>query len=213
MALGNRVRFGVGSSPTVASPPFKVRSPLIYSSPALLRAASGQPLRTGAKGEGVARLQIILLLLGHELPEATRETGAVDGVFTQETEQRVRAVQREESLTVDGVVEAKTLAALDKRLLATSATLDDNAVISVSASDSANPALAGLVLTTRYDDNRRIGTCRDSQVEEIKKARVDVLVLDPLSNHFSALLRSQSDSEQVAWLNDLHAKAQAARSA
>lgn len=62
-------------------------------------------LRRGDSGEAVVYLQTLLCDAGDTIP--------VDGKFGQKTEASVRAFQQVEGLTVDGVVGAKTWAALE----------------------------------------------------------------------------------------------------
>lgn len=62
-------------------------------------------LRCGDSGEAVVYLQTLLRDAGDTIP--------VDGKFGQKTEAAVRAFQQAEGLTVDGIVGAKTWAALE----------------------------------------------------------------------------------------------------
>lgn len=62
-------------------------------------------LRSGDSGEAVVYLQTLLCDAGDTIP--------VDGKFGQKTEASVRAFQQAEGLTVDGIVGAKTWAALE----------------------------------------------------------------------------------------------------
>ncbi|HEY8945820.1 MAG TPA: peptidoglycan-binding domain-containing protein, partial [Polyangiaceae bacterium] len=84
----------------------------------LQRAASGAgSMREGARGDGVVRLQLALITLGQPLPVSTgQQTRIPDGEFGQETGGAVRAFQKAERLTVDGIVGPKTLARMDERL-------------------------------------------------------------------------------------------------
>lgn len=68
-------------------------------------------LRTGSRGESVAELQEILSGFGFDLP-----TYGADGIFGEETKNAVIAFQIENLLTPDGVVGAKTWAAIEKTL-------------------------------------------------------------------------------------------------
>lgn len=63
------------------------------------------PLRRGACGEAVRRVQEILSL-------ANVYSGPLDGIFGPQTEQAVRLFQRKEGLAVDGVVGVRTLSLL-----------------------------------------------------------------------------------------------------
>ena len=66
-------------------------------------------LRKGDKGSAVKDLQEQLIRLGYPLPKY-----GADGDFGKETEAAVKAFQMDNGLQADGVVGAKTYAALDK---------------------------------------------------------------------------------------------------
>lgn len=66
-------------------------------------------LRKGDKGDAVKSLQEQLIRLGYPLPKY-----GADGDFGKETEAAVKAFQMDKGLKADGVVGAKTYAALDK---------------------------------------------------------------------------------------------------
>lgn len=75
-------------------------------------------LRKGSRGEYVTLLQTQLINRGYNVGS----TGA-DGVFGANTDSAVRAFQKANGLTVDGIVGPKTYAALDKVPEAPAATL------------------------------------------------------------------------------------------
>ena len=62
-------------------------------------------LRRGAQGEDVRTMQLALVSYGYN-------PGACDGIFGKQTEAAVRAFQRAQGLSVDGICGAKTWAAL-----------------------------------------------------------------------------------------------------
>ena len=64
-------------------------------------------LRRGSQGDDVAELQEMLNARGYDC-------GKVDGIFGKGTEAAVKAFQRDNGLTVDGVVGRNTWAALEK---------------------------------------------------------------------------------------------------
>ena len=79
----------------------------------LAGAAFAETLRRGSTGALVRELQTKLKRWGYY-------TGAVDGVFGAATEKAVRLFQKKNGLTVDGVVGAKTAAALGMDIGSTS---------------------------------------------------------------------------------------------
>ena len=94
-----------------------------FSSNHELQAASenNPPLRKGAKGEAVEILQQALLDLGFLMPISTRvRSGLPDGIYGAETEATVRAFQRLNGLTLDGVAGRQTLGTLEESIRAAS---------------------------------------------------------------------------------------------
>lgn len=69
-------------------------------------AGSHPTLRMGSRGGAVQMLQMQLQTLGYY-------NGAIDGIFGAQTQQAVRAFQRDYGLVQDGVVGPNTWAALD----------------------------------------------------------------------------------------------------
>ncbi|HOQ17744.1 MAG TPA: M14 family metallopeptidase [Defluviitaleaceae bacterium] len=67
-------------------------------------------LRKGMRGSDVAELQSILQLIGYR-------PGAIDGIFGNQTEEAVKAFQRNNALTADGIVGPATYAKLEPILL------------------------------------------------------------------------------------------------
>lgn len=63
----------------------------------------GTPLRRGASGANVVRIQVILNRIGQNYPAIPR-ISSVDGIFGTQTENAVRAFQRIFGLTQDGIV-------------------------------------------------------------------------------------------------------------
>jgi chitosanase len=88
--------------------PFTFRSALV-SEAVLDGEAPPATLRLGARGEDVRRLQQALVTLGAQID--------VDGDFGEGTLAAVEAFQREHGLAADGVVGARTWAALDGEVL------------------------------------------------------------------------------------------------
>ena len=62
------------------------------------------------RGSDVAELQSILQLIGYR-------PGAIDGIFGNQTEEAVKAFQRNNALTADGIVGPATYAKLEPILL------------------------------------------------------------------------------------------------
>jgi peptidoglycan hydrolase-like protein with peptidoglycan-binding domain len=98
-----------------------LQSLLFFANQALERAASNSPpLARGSRGDAVRSLQFALHALGHSMPRSvTSRSLSADGVFGSETDQTVRAFQRQQRLTVDGVAGAQTLGRLDQLLIQT----------------------------------------------------------------------------------------------
>ena len=68
-------------------------------------------LKKGSKGQYVAVLQQKLILFGYSLPHY-----GIDGDFGSETENAVKAFQRDHGLTADGIVGKKTWEAFDQKV-------------------------------------------------------------------------------------------------
>jgi hypothetical protein len=68
-------------------------------------------LRRGSTGDEVKKLQKNLITLGYSLVMS-----GADGVYGVKTEEEVRKFQRNNGLTVDGIVGEKTLKAIDKKI-------------------------------------------------------------------------------------------------
>ncbi len=81
-------------------------SPAFVPSSSAPRALSSSTLKRGAEGESVRALQQALAREGFD-------PGSVDGKFGPNTERAVKAFQRANGLTVDGLVGPRTRAALD----------------------------------------------------------------------------------------------------
>ena len=89
----------------------------------LAAASNNQPsLKQGEpQNSGVAILQLALSDLGTPMPRSMKRPGEADGIFGKETVEAVKAFQRLNGLTPDGVVGRMTLARLDEILIARSA--------------------------------------------------------------------------------------------
>ncbi len=72
----------------------------------LLGTYPGTPIRPGAQNENVRRIQSALNTINQS--NGTLTTLTVDGIFGSQTEAAVRAFQRQNGLTVDGIVGAAT---------------------------------------------------------------------------------------------------------
>ena len=79
----------------------------------------GRPLRLGDVGQDVARVQFALNRVTQNYPAIPR-IPAVDGIFTEQTEQAVREFQRVFNLAVDGIVGPSTWYELRRLLIAVS---------------------------------------------------------------------------------------------
>lgn len=74
------------------------------------------PIGCGAEGEAVRIIQQALIDLGHPLPISVRKYGSPDGIYGAETTAAVRAFQRKQGLSADGITGKDTLAAMDRLL-------------------------------------------------------------------------------------------------
>ncbi len=90
----------LSSEPTVPTPSAKPASPTANTPPVL---------RLRAEGSAVSQLQRELQTLGYY-------SGAIDGVFGQQTQAAVTRFQTDKQLTVDGIVGASTWGALTRAL-------------------------------------------------------------------------------------------------
>jgi peptidoglycan hydrolase-like protein with peptidoglycan-binding domain len=82
-------------------------------------AENAPPLRRGANGGGVARLQQALVELGFKLPISVKADGTADGMFGGETDKAVREYQTKKGLTADGIAGRDTLTRMDGELAGT----------------------------------------------------------------------------------------------
>ncbi len=78
---------------------------LAFTAAALFAFAKAETLKRGSRGELVKQVQTKLKSWGYY-------TGTVDGIFGSGTESAVKAFQKKNGLTVDGIVGKKTAAAL-----------------------------------------------------------------------------------------------------
>jgi peptidoglycan hydrolase-like protein with peptidoglycan-binding domain len=89
-------------------------SPRFKRDPNLRLAANNQPsLKVGARGEAVKILQQALIDLGFAMPRSNTG-GFPDGIYGSETEATVKAFQRANALSADGIAGRDTLLRLDQ---------------------------------------------------------------------------------------------------
>ncbi len=81
-----------------------------------MAAENKPPLRVGSKGDGVKKLQLALVKLGHKLPISVKADGTADGDFGNETSTAVREFQKKNGLSADGVAGHDTLYRMDDQL-------------------------------------------------------------------------------------------------
>ncbi len=80
-----------------------------------MAASNAWPIRNGERSRGVHVLQNALLDLGYSMPISTRHVELnPDGHFGRETLRVVEQFQRDEGLSVDGVIGRQTMSALDR---------------------------------------------------------------------------------------------------
>ncbi len=81
-----------------------------------MAAENKPPLRAGSQGEGVKKLQLALVKLGHKLPISVKPDGTADGNFGNETSTAIREFQQKNGLSVDGAAGHNTLYRMDEQL-------------------------------------------------------------------------------------------------
>lgn len=92
-------------------------SPRFAPIPQCRRAATNAPpMKSGARGQGVAALQQALLDLGFPLPNSTQRRGDPDGIFGSETATALRSFQSRNDLSPDAIAGKKTMEKLDALL-------------------------------------------------------------------------------------------------
>lgn len=90
-----------------------LNSPKFRNSQRLQAAARNSPLlKSPEQGEAVRLLQEALLSLGYSFPQST-VGGRLDGIYGNETTQKVAQFQRAQGMMVDGVAGKQTLERLD----------------------------------------------------------------------------------------------------
>ena len=88
----------------------------------LLAASENKPaIKSGEKGAAVAILQMALIDLGFAMPKTTGNGKKLpDGIFGAETDAALKAFQKGNGLTADGVAGKQTLATLESVTVALS---------------------------------------------------------------------------------------------
>ncbi len=92
-----------------------LQSPRFRSSRKLAAASNGSVIRKGARGRHVHLVQIALMDLGHTFPRSTGGAYSPDGIYGDETKQKIMDFQRANNLSVDGEIGPNTMGALDNR--------------------------------------------------------------------------------------------------
>lgn len=92
-------------------------SPRFISNQQLQRASENRPpLRRGSSGGGVRLLQQALIDSGFPLPVSTRRHNSPDGIYGQETFEKIKAYQRRHTIGLDGIAGRQTLSQMDSLL-------------------------------------------------------------------------------------------------
>ncbi len=113
-------------------------------------------LYNGCRGEGVRAMQQALINLGYL-------HGNADGIFGIQTEEAVRAFQRSNGLTADGLAGTRTLSALG------SAQNSGSAPAAEAAAPAAAPAQAPV-----YKDTTLYNGCSGEEVRALQQALIDL---------------------------------------
>ncbi|HEY9855652.1 MAG TPA: L,D-transpeptidase family protein [Stenomitos sp.] len=104
----DRLDLGTVSSQARAPQSASFRNARFSAHAELVSVLAGAPLTTGAKGEGVKAVQQALLDLGFAVD------GGADGAFGGKTAQALKNFQESQHLPASGLLDAKTLRALDE---------------------------------------------------------------------------------------------------
>jgi murein L,D-transpeptidase YcbB/YkuD len=97
-----------------------LQSLLFFANQQIAQAVRNSPaLCRGTRGNGVRCIQLALYSLGYQLPRSVRANPlAADGIFGTETDTVLRQFQQRNALTADGYAGPKTIAVLDRLLIA-----------------------------------------------------------------------------------------------
>lgn len=89
-------------------------SPRFKTSSKLISASNGAVIQKGARGRHVHLIQMALIDLGYLMPRSTGGVFSPDGIYGDETKQKVIEFQSANHLTADGKIGRNTMAALDR---------------------------------------------------------------------------------------------------
>ena len=89
-------------------------SPRFKTSSKLVAASNGAVIRKGARGRHVHLIQMTLIDLGYLMPRSIGGVFSPDGVYGDETKQKVAEFQRANNLTPDGEIGRNTMTVLDR---------------------------------------------------------------------------------------------------
>ena len=91
-------------------------SPRFVNKSRLVRASNGQTIRKGSRGSHVHLIQMALIDLGYLMPRSVGGSSySPDGIYGDETVDKVRMFQTDNNLSPDGEVGKNTMGALDHR--------------------------------------------------------------------------------------------------
>lgn len=94
-----------------------LKSPRFAGIPRLQNAANNSPaMFKGESGEPVRVIQQALIDLGFPMPISVRKYGSPDGIYGNETAEKITEFQRKHTLGIDGVTGRDTMAKLDALL-------------------------------------------------------------------------------------------------
>ena len=116
-------------------------------------------LYNGCRGEGVRAMQQALINLGYL-------HGSADGIFGIQTEEAVRAFQRSNGLTADGLAGTRTLSMLGSAPAGSAPAAEASAP---AATQAAAPAR-----TSQYKDTTLYNGCSGEEVRALQQALIDL---------------------------------------
>lgn len=149
-----------------------LNSQMLRSNERLQAASRNDPaLKPGESGQAVRLLQEALIAVGYPMPRSTKPNGTVDGIYGQETAQKVREFERDHRLAVDrGIAGMQVLTNLDALLRGAAPGSP------VQTKRPSGAATAGTHLQQRAVDRERKHRPHEGSSNQSGQSRVEVIV-------------------------------------